>query len=752
MAAVSPKKIILFEEDWDYFPNAIPHWETTNKSWRDLAIMYRREFGVRNAAFFLALTTPALRNVDPHDPNLTQEQMMLVAYECYVNPWYFFREVVRIPPKAGDNSVPFEANRGNISQLWGFFTGTDWFQVQIRQTGKSMTMLAIFCYLLYIRSRSVEMIQLTKDGEARAKTVRDVRDLRDRIPAYLWTLSINDSTNKEEVTYKRFKNILSVKIPRSDKKQATNIGRGLTTPLFHSDETPFTKYIDIIVPAAIGAMGAARKEALANGDLTSIMYTTTAGELNTSEGKWAYGVFQRSAPFSEAYYDCKNREHLEQIIIQNVPCERSEAVPRIAAQWNHSQLGLSDEWLAQTMARTEGDKLQKDRDFMNVWTNGSALSPLSAEMILMIQAGMMDIKYVDISPQGYVLNWYINKDEVEPRMKKTKVVAGLDTSDAIGRDSIGIVLVDVETLETLAVGRFNKLSLHVFTEWLTKLLIKYENITLVPERKSSAVGMIDAMEVYMRNAGIDIFKRVFNTITQDSAKDPAAYQDIRMSASMRDEAWYANRKKAIGFMTNARTRLELYSEVLIEGIMDTRGSLRDKVLCNEILSLVIKDGRVDHPDGMHDDLTIAWMLAIWFIKRGKNQKHYGIDPLKVMSKLPSSLTENVDAYEAYLIEQESKARARVTEIYELLREETNPLQLDRLESELMSYRGKVKEDGGVALMSVDALITKAREERASRSRARQAIKRNREVGESAWRNMGHYAPKTNAWGSQSSWR
>lgn len=52
MAAVSPKKIILFEEDWDYFPNAIPHWETTNKSWRDLAIMYRREFGVRNAAFF----------------------------------------------------------------------------------------------------------------------------------------------------------------------------------------------------------------------------------------------------------------------------------------------------------------------------------------------------------------------------------------------------------------------------------------------------------------------------------------------------------------------------------------------------------------------------------------------------------------------------------------------------------------------------------------------------------------------------
>lgn len=739
MSIVDPKKIILFEEDWDYFPQAVPHWETTNTSWRDLAILYRREFGVRNSAFFMALLNPRLIGVDPHAPNLTSEQIQMISAECYLNPWYFFREVMRVPAKAGDNKISFRANRGNIPMLWGIFTRTNWYQIQIRQTGKSMTMLGLFCYLTYVRSRNTEVIQLTKDGDARTKTVEDVRSIRDLLPAYLWTLDSRDSSNKENVTYTRFKNKLSVKIPRSDKKQATNIGRGLTTPIFHSDETAFTKYIEIIVPAGIGAMGAARDEALSNGDLTSIIYTTTAGELDKREGKWAYEVFMRSAPFSESFFDCRNEKHLHQTVLNNVPCELSKATVRIGAQWNHAQLGFSDEWLAKTMNETEGDKLQKDRDYMNIWTNGSAESPLTAEMVEMIMAGQREIDHIEISPEGYCINWYIPRGQIETYMQNNKVVAGLDTSDAIGRDAIGLVMVDVETAEVVATGRFNKLSLLSFARWMANLMMRYKNVTLIPERKSSAIMLLDAIEEFLRQAGIDVFKRVYNTIVDRHADNPAMFEDLKLPLSMRDESWYAQRKRHLGFTTDARKRMELYSDILMEGIVETRGQLRDKMLCSEILGLVIKDGRVDHQDGMHDDMTFAWMLAMWFIKRAKKQIHYGIDPLKVMSRLPASVTGEIDPYEAYLNQQQAKLRQRVAEIYELLKTETNGLILDRLEAELLTYKGKIRGEDS-ASVSIDAMITKAREERANTYRQISRSSNERNISRNAWMTMGQYRP------------
>ena len=45
----------------------------------------------------VVLVNPAVAELDPHSPNLTQEQMSLILSECLVNPHYYFRKVVCVP-------------------------------------------------------------------------------------------------------------------------------------------------------------------------------------------------------------------------------------------------------------------------------------------------------------------------------------------------------------------------------------------------------------------------------------------------------------------------------------------------------------------------------------------------------------------------------------------------------------------------------------------------------------------------------
>jgi len=52
--------------------------------------------GISNCAFHLALLNPQLEEVDPHSVDLDLRTKALILEECKNNPWYFFREIVRV--------------------------------------------------------------------------------------------------------------------------------------------------------------------------------------------------------------------------------------------------------------------------------------------------------------------------------------------------------------------------------------------------------------------------------------------------------------------------------------------------------------------------------------------------------------------------------------------------------------------------------------------------------------------------------
>ena len=132
--------MVLYIEDWKYYPAATVHWETENKSYLDLAAKYKLA-GIQNNFFFLALHNPRLKNVDPYSENLTLAQKAMIGIECRQNPWYFFREVARAPAIAGVNPSKVQANRSTIALWWSFFNHITIILTQPRQTGNVVVFL-----------------------------------------------------------------------------------------------------------------------------------------------------------------------------------------------------------------------------------------------------------------------------------------------------------------------------------------------------------------------------------------------------------------------------------------------------------------------------------------------------------------------------------------------------------------------------------------------------------------------------------
>ena len=103
---------------------------TSNKSFLQVASDLKT-LGIKNYYFMLEIKDPTLINVDPFDieektgkTSLTKDQVSRIMIECRNNPWYYLREIARIPDPGG-TSVPYLANRGNIAQAWCIWKGLD---------------------------------------------------------------------------------------------------------------------------------------------------------------------------------------------------------------------------------------------------------------------------------------------------------------------------------------------------------------------------------------------------------------------------------------------------------------------------------------------------------------------------------------------------------------------------------------------------------------------------------------------------
>lgn len=688
-------RVLLFKEDWKRFPSAIPDYDTKNKSFLDYVSLLQ-QMGIENCLFPLALYQPQLVGVDPFAENLTAEQMAMIGVEVAVNPWYYLREVCRLPPQAGSDSVPIIANRAIIALFWVVLNNIDIFLQQPRQTGKSVGADCMDSYNIHFRLMNTNLFLLTKDTTLLKNNIERLKKMRKLLPSYLIKTTAKDRDNTDFFNYAARENNLWAKPSPNDEDAAGKTGRGLTTACQHYDELPFIKFIHKIYPVAQSAADAARQEAIRKNAPYYSMITTTAGELNKPEGRFSYGLLSKGAPFTENFYDCQNKDSLLDVIKKN---SKSKYAPIVNARFNHRQLGMTDELMYSNISRglADGnvDTDQIDRDYFLRWTTGGIDSILPEAVSSAIRKSEKEPDYIELTQSGYIIKWYIPENEIKSYMANNVTIVGADTSELVGIDNTSFTIISIEDLSVIARISTNTGNIFILSDWFASLMLDYVNMVLVMERKSSGSAFLDLLLVRLINAGENPFRRIYNVIAQEPITHKKTFQKVANTrfgfASLVDE-----NKKYFGFNQTGSTREKLYGLVLKQATSQARNKIYDRELSTELRDLKIKNGRVDHGAGKHDDAVMSWLLACWFLFHGVNHEFYGIDGRKVLSKVSNTgeiLTEEkrvdnqlIDQYQSQL--DSFKERLSNTDIIPLMYKYEKEIQL--LTEKIRQLGGEVK--------------------------------------------------------------
>ena len=710
---------ILFKEDWiTKYPNAIIDTRTKNKSFIRLAALYR-EIGIKNHNFLLALHDPTLSGVDPYDPDLTMDQKLRIALECKDNFWYFIRECIRTPDGTDDNPILFRANRGNIALFWLFLNHITQILIQPRQTGKSINTNALMAYLLNIRCTKTHINQINKDESLRAKSLAKLKEIINELPPYLIQLSKKDVANNEEIKISSLGNSFESHLPSSSPKQAYKLGRGHTSAVWWIEEAAFLLNISISMPSALAAGGAAREIARIKNEPYGTIITTTAGKKDDRDGKFVYNLLVNSAVWMETFLDADNEEDLRSLIKTNSP----NGEIRVNCTFSHKQLGYSDEWLQEQLMETGASGEDADRDYFNLWTAGNQSSPIPIDIAERVRASEVKDYFNEITPpHAYITRWFIPEQTIAARMSQTHLVMGLDTSDAVGNDDIGMHLRCIKTGETFAAGNYNETNLIAFAEWLCQWLARYKNITLIIERRSSAITIIDYLLLMLPERGIDPFTRLYNRVVQEATEYPERFAEINKPLYAKSPELFVKYKKYFGFATSATgatSRSELYSTTLMQIMQLTADKVKDPTTINQLLSLVIRNNRVDHDtDGGHDDNVIAMLLTGWLVLRGKHLHYSGISN-KDLLKDNQVLSVQHTPVNQYNKQYNDMVRYEIDSLVQRISKERDEYVCINLENKLkMLYTRLCEEDR--QMFSVDDLINTLRSTR-QQGRTHQAI-------------------------------
>ena len=702
---------ILFEQDWDKYPGAIWDTSTANTSFLEFSALLQH-MGVKNNKFMLALMQPELQGVDPHDPFLDEATKFKVKTECIYNPWYFIREVMRVPPAAGDKAVKLEANRGNISLWWSFLNHIDYFLVQIRQTGKSLNSDGISVWYQIFGARNSRSNLYTK-GDIFKEHIARLKKLRSLLPSYLVNIVKKDTDNQKEFTNMSQGNRMVVYIPQKDEEAARNLGRGLTTPHSHTDEIAFLKNVHISLGVMLAGGGAAREEAARNGLPYGNIFTTTAGELDTDEGRYAYELMTDGAEWNDHFYDAVNQENLYDIVRKQ--CRNKDAI-LINGTFNHRQLGKTDAWLRKKIAesRQTGDSVR--RDYMNEWTSGNARNPLTKDTLRKIHASVRSPSYLEIDKKdSYSIRWYIPEWEVKSGIPKRELTMGVDTSNAVGRDNITGVIVDNSTLEVVGAWTINDSNLTVFANWLAKLIIRIPTLTVVPEAKSTWIGILDALLFSLPAHKVDPARRIYNTLVDVKDQSPSDRKKYHEFIGDRDN--YRQYRKHFGFPTNADLRSIIYGPVLQEAAKKTGTLVRDAKLQSELSRLVERNNRIDHQASGHDDHVISWLLCHWFLTYARNLDHYGITISEVRRRVYEA-EHKLSWDEQRRYDSQQDIRGGIIALGESLSNEKDAFERKKLNTQMELLLAKVSDEFTMeGSMSIDQIrdTNKERINRATRS-------------------------------------
>ena len=608
--------MILFEKDF-VEQKATVDVTTKNKSFLMISKLLRM-MGVINNKFFLAIYNRDLIGVDPFDPNLTSKQKDMIAYECKINPWYYFRECVRVPFQGKTNGGPFKLNLANLALFWCHFNSMDLFLTIPRQNGKTVSTMALMSWFMFIGVQNVKIAMITKDSGLKQDNVSRLKEIRDYLPKYLVINMFKDGDNKEKVEYNLLGNEFRTLVSANSAQRADMQGRGITTPTQHWDEGPFCTNIEISYPIALGATTAARDQLRSLGIPCGIIHTSTAGDPSTKSGKFCKKLVGDAYRFKVNTYDCVDRDELVSRVRLNA------ASDMIYIEYSFKQLGKSEEWfIKEVLRRQTNTKIEViARDYFNMWVSEIGKDLLPPDILQAVVASKVEPIEIELI-DGIEVNWYVPRSVRDSReFGYLPLIIGTDVSENVGRDFTTFTIINPKDMSVVATFRCNDVNTMLVANMAYDLLKLFPRSVWIPER-NMAHSIIDGVLLLLKGDRIDPFTRIYNTMVQDGTYVP-------------NDTNAEHHRKCFGFRTNRTTRDLLYKSVFKRAMFTNKDRIFDTQLANEIQMLTIRNGRIDHAVDGNDDQLISYLLACYFVYFGQNLSKYGIDSSDFESQISAA--------------------------------------------------------------------------------------------------------------------
>lgn len=666
----------LFKESRHrWYPKMIYHTSTTNKSFL-LESKRLKMAGIKNYDWMLVLLQPELEFVDPHDPNLSAELASKVALECKYNPSYYMREVVRLKAENVHGWGPYKASRLNLAQIFLFFCGVGALYVAPRQQGKTTGIYILDWYLMLFWLRNARINLLTIAIKNGLDAIGLMKQVRDMTPTYLFARTFADGDGREKLRINSRNNEWSFIVNASSALDADSKGRGLTSALPRWDEFAYIKHLEKTLMSALPGTTTAMEQAEASGLPNGRIYATTAGELDTASGAYAYQIANAAYPFTEKLYDTVSRRACNDVVDLG-----SRAQKLVYAEFSYLQLGKDRGWLERQRKDNGYSKLTIEKDFLNIWVRGSSAALVSKIHRDRLVSGEQDPDYTEITDNLLTFRWYIDEDEIDFILKDGPSIMTIDTSDGIGKDGNSIYLAGTNSTATLMSTSINEVNTLVLAHQVAKMLIKYKRILLNIEAKNVARAFIDIVILQLLAAGEDPFKRIYNRVVSNPEEHPALWELVKLPMNRRPRDLYTKAKAQFGFNTTQDARTLLYGSVLSTALKNSSTVVKDKQLVGELLGLTVKNGRIDHKSGCHDDMVISWLLCHWTLIYGANLHFYGIEASDVM-QLVSDKGGVITEEELRVKAKVSLIRNEIDDFKQKLAETDNPFLQHKFEQKL----------------------------------------------------------------------
>lgn len=590
---------------------AKPDFGTKNESFVQVFKDLKR-LGVKRNTFHLALFDDELRGVDPYSPILPLEVKIRIQLECIINPWYWLREICRIPqdgkPIVVGGGSPFLLDRNSVATWYLFLNGIDHYASKPRQCGKTQDALAKFNYAYHFGSAASTMLFFNKDAGMSRTNLYRLKCQRDMMPTYLQMrigFGEDGKLVKETDNVTTMRNPINMNIIKTQPKanssdMATKLGRGDTASLHYYDEFDFEPFNTTILDSSVFSYSEASKNAKANGALYCRVFTSTPGDADSRDGKTANEYISKMLPWKEKYFDMDINE-----LRKVVTSKAYNSVVFVEHTWK--QLKKSMEWY-ETQCNRVGYKQEiilREIELQRI--SGSSNSPFSRETLIYLKNNTREPKQeIDISPTLSPILFYENINPEYP------YIFSLDPAQGLAEDRSAFTLINPYTQKIAAEFRSPYIPFPALLRMVVRFLDEYAPRSMIVVENNRGHELLQMLEEtkYKFQVWYD----------QDKLGSLEVERYNKYGVQQRD----AMIRKAAGFSTTSKTRPMLFN-ILNNFIEERIDDLYSKYINEEISQLVRKaNGRIEHGDGQHDDTLFSYLIGLCVYYNATNLEDYGI--------------------------------------------------------------------------------------------------------------------------------